>query len=238
MSIYMWREPWPVTKAWIYYDTVNGIISLSSNWTTWYSIADRNLWASYAAISSYWKMFQWWNCYWLASSWSVTLHSWYQNASWYWPWNYFYFSKFCYLNGGFWDTSYNDNLWWWVTKTNAAAQWPCDSWYHIPFRQDWTNIKNVLTALSVPNNKVYQYLLLPYYQWYRNYTDWNIAWTYTGYYWTAEDTWNGTNYAYATAIDGSWWLSLNYVGYRAYWYNIRPFKNEPVQPYEDWTVLY
>ena len=46
MAIYMWREAAPITIAWIYHSPEQWLISLSSDWTNWITIADKNEWAT------------------------------------------------------------------------------------------------------------------------------------------------------------------------------------------------
>ena len=38
--------------------------------------------------------------------------------------------------------SSTDNLWWWVTNTNEAKQWPCPDGYHVPTSGEWTSLYN------------------------------------------------------------------------------------------------
>lgn len=59
MAIYMWRETTPITTAWIYHDTVNGLISLSSDGINWMTIADKDIGATVAwtTSASYWERY-------------------------------------------------------------------------------------------------------------------------------------------------------------------------------------
>lgn len=130
------------TWAWIFWDSNNWYISISSNWEDWITIADKNVWATTVwnywdslSNNNCWSMFQWWNNYWFpAVSWTYTKSTTQVNASSYWPWNYYSSSTLIYQQFG-WDSSQNWDLWWWVT-------WPTATQYDIynRFQLSWTNI--------------------------------------------------------------------------------------------------
>ena len=111
---------WTLWWAWIFRDTVNWLISITSDWTTWYTIQDKNLWATLVYYnwdrldrSNMWNMYQWWNNYWFPSTWSVTTSGTKVNAQNYWPWNYYSSSTF--IKGSLdWSSVQNNNLRWWV----------------------------------------------------------------------------------------------------------------------------
>jgi hypothetical protein len=75
------------------------------------------------------------------------------NASWYWPWNYFSSPTEIISKRNDWSTVRNDNLWWDITNTQEARQWPCATWYHIPTITAW---KWLMSAWwwSVQNNDI------------------------------------------------------------------------------------
>ena len=109
--------------AWIFHNSTLWLISLSSDWTNWITIADKNLWATTVwnrwdtlTDANCWYFYQWGNNYWFPHSWSVTTSSTTVDASWYWPWNYYSSSTFI-VNDSKWDKSNNANLWWAVTWT-------------------------------------------------------------------------------------------------------------------------
>lgn len=117
--LYQWT--W---TAWIYRNSALWLISISSDWTTRYTIADKNLWAT--TVYSNWaslseancgKFYQRWNNYWFPYSWSVTTSSTQVDASNYWPWNYYSSSTFIYRTASpyGWDSSDNNDLRWWET---------------------------------------------------------------------------------------------------------------------------
>ena len=112
---------WTLWGAWIFRNQTDWIISITTNWSTGYTIMDKNLWAT--TVYNSWdtrteancgKYYQWGNNYWFAWTWSVTTSSSTVNASSYWPWNYYSSSTFITVNGS-WDNSYSKNLRWWVT---------------------------------------------------------------------------------------------------------------------------
>ena len=110
-----------IEAGWIFWSSTDWLISLSSDWTTWITISDKNLWATTVwnnwdtlSEANWGKYYQWGNNYWFAWTWSLTT-SWTQvDASVYWPWNYYSSSTFITWNN---DRSsvQNDNLWWWET---------------------------------------------------------------------------------------------------------------------------
>ena len=111
---------WTLWGAWIFWDTVNWIISITNNWSTWCTIMDKNLWATtvynfwdFVSEANCWKYYQRWNNYWFPFTWSVTTSSTQVNAWAYWPWNYYSSSTFITI-GWSWDSSFNNNLRWWV----------------------------------------------------------------------------------------------------------------------------
>lgn len=112
--------------AGIFHDTVNGLISLSSDGINRITIADKNLWAttvynSWDTLSqaNCWYYYQRWNNYGFAWTWSVTTSSTKVNASNYWPGNYYSSSTFITVSISAspydWSSVQNDNLRWWVS---------------------------------------------------------------------------------------------------------------------------
>lgn len=122
--------------AWIYHNSTLWLISLSTDWTTRITIADKNLWATSTDISStdsYWYYYQWGNNYWFATTWSVTTSATPVDATWYWPWNYYNSSTFITASHWtywyYWQSTLNQNLWWWET-------WPTTWWWDIQIRPE------------------------------------------------------------------------------------------------------
>ena len=113
-----------IEVGWIFWSSTDWLISLSSNWQTWITIADKNLWAT--TVWSSWstlsesncgKYYQRWNNYGFPRTWGITTSSTRVDASTYWPWNYYSSSTFITRSSSpyRWDSTDNWNLWWWVT---------------------------------------------------------------------------------------------------------------------------
>ena len=107
------------TNAWIFHNATDGIISISADWTTWITIADKNLWATVVyndgdtlSENNAWWYFQHWNNYMFPFTWSITTSSTKVDTTNYWPWNYYSSSTFIAVSGD-WSSVYNSNLWWW-----------------------------------------------------------------------------------------------------------------------------
>jgi hypothetical protein len=113
---------WTLWSAWIFWNQSDWLISITSNWTTGYTIMDKNLGATTVynnwdtlTQANMWNFYQRWNNYGFPSTWTISKTSSTQvNASTYWPWNY-YNSDTWIINIP-WDSSNNDNLRWWVTQ--------------------------------------------------------------------------------------------------------------------------
>lgn len=119
-TLYDWSSV--ATWAWIFYNATDWLISFSDDWTTWYTIADKNVWAT--TVYNYWDtlsdancwgLFQCWNNYMFPRTWNLPKNSSTPvDASWYWPWNYYYSDV--HITASLRDTTRNWNLWWWQTQ--------------------------------------------------------------------------------------------------------------------------
>ena len=131
-TIYDWSSV--ATWAWVFHNTNKWLISMSKDWTTWITIADKNLWATkvynnWDVVNSAncWYYYQWWNNYsfpWADTSESeITTSDVQVDATNYWPGNYYKSSTFIISNTSpyEWDTSDNYNLWWWVSGWLGSA---------------------------------------------------------------------------------------------------------------------
>ena len=132
-------------NAWIYRNQNRWIISVSWDWTTWYTIMDKNLGAT--TVFNQWdtltdvncgNFYQWGNNYWFAHSWTLTTSSTAVDVTWYWPWNYYSSSTWITVTPRF--TTTNGNLRWWVTWILQA------SWKLIV----WDNLYKIVTSTSAP----------------------------------------------------------------------------------------
>lgn len=240
------KQAQPITTAWIYHSPSLWLISLSSDWTNWITIADKNLWAT--QVYNNWdtlseancgKYYQWWNNYWFPFTWAVTTSSTQVNAQNYWPWNYYSSSTFIIWWWNDWSSVQNDNLWWWVTWTNDAMQWPCDEWYHIPSNTELQTLVNTWIVLGAWSSR-----------WWKNFRiKMKIPFAGCRYY-NSSNTINQGSYGFywsTNAINSANIYTLNFsngtLNYqdaysRTYGCSIRPFKDTPVQPDDSWTVLY
>lgn len=108
-------------SAWVFRNSSLWLISVSWDWTTWYTIQDKNLGAT--TVFNQWDtasdtncgyFYQWWNNYGFPHSWTVTTSSTKVDASAYWPGNYYSSDTFI-TSSTDWSSSNKDNLRWWVT---------------------------------------------------------------------------------------------------------------------------
>lgn len=235
----------PITQAGIYHNASLGLISLSSDWENWTTIADKNLGASevynYGARltnNNSWFMFQWWNNYGFLRSGAEDVSSTEVDTTWYWPWNYYSSSTFISASSD-WSSPSNDNLWWDITDTLEARRWPCGNWFHIPLNQEFQNIWTMMSSFwnaSRRNTACGKFLLMP--------NAGRLTWagslynTWIWYYWTSNISSNTQWSSLYIGIHSDAGMFRWQVDVRMRWLNIRPFKNEPVQPDTSRTVLY
>ena len=236
MGIYMWIE-WhtPITTAGIYHNSDLWLISLSDDWTNWLTIADKNLWATSTDITSensYGNYFQRGNNYPFPTTWTVTTSNTRVNAQDYWPWNYYNSSTF--ITGTSWDSSYNNNLWGWVTDTNIAKRWPCDEWWHIPSLSEVQDLADKLNSVvwRKRQSEFEQYLFM-----------WNAKSRNTNGNISDISAWmfrTATHYSntYANILFFNTTTQSTPNRAKCTGFVIRPFKNEAVQPDSSRTVIY
>ncbi len=121
-----------IEAGWIFWSSTDWLISLSSNWTDWITMQDKNLWATTVwnswdtlSESNCGKYYQWGNNYWFPRTWSVTTSSTQVDASTYWPWNYYSSSTFITRSSYpySWDSTDNWNLRWWDTWIQTIWQY-------------------------------------------------------------------------------------------------------------------
>lgn len=111
-------------SSWIFWNSTDGLISVSWDGTAWYTIMDKNLWAT--TVYNQWDtltdancgyIYQWGNNYWFPHSWTVTTSATKVDVRSYWPWNYYSGNEF--ITSTSRTLIPNDNLWGWVTQ----GQW-------------------------------------------------------------------------------------------------------------------
>lgn len=267
-----WKEVWwewwwgwdPVSTPWIYWDKEDWLISVSSDWTTWMTIADKNLWATevYTKADPYsnsnwfvdydkqfWFLYQWWRNF--PFSWNSIITQAeqvsYSSAK---PWIFIAYK---------WDwlTTPNNNLRWAVTNTYVARRWPCLPWWHVPSRADMTQLDTILQAIwrdwiysdpfswETNDGYILKFTPAPIINVSQNWTIdfataksgwWSTGWSYVQF-WLSDYTSNYW-YFYSDDDDSEWDPAGNYARDRSTWAAIRPFKNEWVQPTTTWEVLY
>ncbi len=149
---------WTLWSAWIFRDQTNWLISIT-DWTTGYTIMDKNLWAT--TVWNSWdgfseancgKYYQWWNNYWFPRSWSITTSSTQVDASWYWPWNYYSSSTFITTSTSpfNWSSVENKNLRWWVSQWQScdlvisAIDTTYTAWDNIDITNNTISAENVI----------------------------------------------------------------------------------------------
>ena len=164
-TLYDWSSV--AVNAWVFHNTTEWLISISWNWSTWYTIQDKNLWAT-AVYNSWdvlsdancWYYYQWWNNYGFPGDTQITTSQTQVDASNYWPWNY-YSSNILRYRRNDWSSVNNDNLWWWVT--------PSWTWCELAISATDTTY-TAWTWISIDANNVISSTATSA-QW------WNITWT-------------------------------------------------------------
>lgn len=146
---------WAIWSAWIFRNQTNWLISITSDWSTWYTIADKNLWATTTysdwdtlTESNMWNHYQWWNNYWFPPTWSISKISTTQvNTSWYWPGNYYESDTF--IKGSKNRSSVdNRDLRWWVTWPQTVTVDRREPVYYGPQPTLWTE-SEILSATDI-----------------------------------------------------------------------------------------
>lgn len=130
-------------SAWIFRDQTNWLISITSDWTTGYTIMDKNLWAT--AVYNDWDALSEANCgtyfqrgnnYGFAWTWNITTSTQKVDASAYWPWNYYNSSTFIRATWD-WSSVQNDDLWWDTTWTIVINNAITNTWVTSVNWQTW-----------------------------------------------------------------------------------------------------
>lgn len=112
------------TNAWIFWDNINWLISISWDGENWITIMDKNLWATSTDVTSgdsFGYYYQWGNNYGFPTFWAVTTSSVKVDVNEYWPWNYYSSDIFITTEERYIEL--NKNLWWgetWVVTLNNA----------------------------------------------------------------------------------------------------------------------
>jgi len=121
----------------------------------------------------------------------------------------------------------------------SDMQWPCDSWFHVPTKDEWDSIYNAgitdwaWTSTGGGNFSTYLKLPLAWNRnsWTGNVQNQNSEW----YYWASTNDSSDSAYGMDFSSSNMWvWLSFR----KPMWFPIRPFKDTPVTPDWTWTALY
>lgn len=244
----------PITTPWIYRNQTKWLISLSSDGSSWITMADKNLWATTVynngdALSqaNCGKFYQWgnnyWFIYWTPDNTSDTrvdasIYSW-QN-----PYSSNVFIKQQWWNSAQTSWTPTTDLWGSITDTLEARKWPCNNWYHIPSKDEWTTIFNMWNTRGIwANNNpawILTYLKIPA-SWYINYNSANINWNwwFTALLTTTQE-YRYAAYSLIIRDNSAYWNNQVSIASVDNWagYSIRPFKNDAVQPDDSRTKLY
>ena len=248
--LYSNDTPQPVW-AWIYHSPSLWLISLSSDWETRITIADKNLWATQVyndwdelSQTNCWNYYQRGNNYWFPFDWSFEKYSTQVDASNYWP----YYESDTFIT---WHNDrssiVNNNLRWNFFDYSSInpRQWPCPEWFVIPSAAyifyDSSGLENIDRFMRDQFwrwwrdlGEAYQrYLKIPL-AWALDTITWtkipNTGW-FWGCYWSLWTRTDKANYiSLESGTEVSWYKSL--------WLNIRPVKQNPVIPDETRTILY
>lgn len=247
-------------SAWIFWNSTDGLISVSGDGTTWYTIQDKNLWATTVFNqwntvndANSWYFFQWWNNYWFPHSWTVTTSSTKVDVTWYWPWNYYSSSTWITTNPR--NSTDNWNLRWWVDGNvllkselknayigeyipNFATQWPCPDGFHVPLTTEWQAVYNIWTTLggwSSDWTNFWIALKLPFAGRRERLSSIVSGQGSNGFYWSP--TPYSSNNAYSLYFNSSNIYHQD-SNNRSHGFSVRCFKNTPVIPTSSWTKLY
>ena len=192
-TLYDWSSI--ASGAWVFYNATDGLISVSGDWVTWYTIQDKNLWAT--TVFNQWDTLTDANCgyfyqrgnnYGFPHSWTVTTSSTQVDASTYWPWNYYSSSTFITWSND-WSSVQNNNLWGgvsqWMRYDPMRLHWAIQTFHRAP---SWPSLKSYeeIIAMSA-DNAVAELNTYPsdYYDKFNS--EWHI---YTNYYRTLSDNWS------------------------------------------------
>ena len=253
---------WDIWYPWIFWNQSEWLITIS-DWTRWYTIMDKNLWAT--TVYNYWDvltdanvgyMYQWWNNYWFPATWTISKTSSTQvDASTYWPnTDNWYYSSDTFITWSYdWSSVHNNNLWWWVTKWHhpaevkkvyywwtlvddySAMRWPCPEGFHVPMISEWQWINTIMTWLNISDGNGWnRYLKLPF-AWYVDYDGFVTGVRNDGYYLTCSPY--QSNLVHKIYINYYDTLNISYTDEKGWANSIRPFKDTFVEPTASWTVL-
>jgi hypothetical protein len=213
------NNPTPFSATTTYWSCNTADIIVCTWIWLWYTVAACNVWTDNAATSStdsnwYWELFQWWNNEWLknasTNSTQVTV-----TVTW-----STYNGNGIFIKGyQNWNTVENLDLWWNITDTDLARQWPCISWYHVPSNQEWINL--IIAGWWANWTEIFNDLKMPL----SGNRDWYNATT---------SSWVNGRYHSSTPHNANWTKRLGFTAttsismgtdWYAEWFSVRCFKN-------------
>lgn len=223
---------WTLGSAWIFWNQVDWLISITDGSNRKYTMMDKNLWATTVynnwdtlTQDNMWNMYQRWNNYWFPSTWTLSKTSSTQvNASTYWPWttNWYYESDTFIKNSTDWSSVTNNNLRWWVSQWTSTKSVEVKNIYIGEYGwKPWSNtvayypLTSETTVNDMSGNN-------------RNLTNNNISfWTFnwvdcaynsTSWRYLSKDLWfkiSDNNFTINMWIYKTWW---EYAGYAFFWW--------------------
>ena len=260
-TVVLWNETPELEATLVWDDSARNAFkyrTITITWDDWtrFVLMDRNLWARVAWNPStnpfttnnttnydsendyYGYYYQWWNNYGFSAkttawvNWPVTVNSDQMPSK---------FSSSTWIKTNPWDNwsssnNYNYDLWWNVTNTDQARQWPCPNWWHVPSRDEWVAIRSAWCqskwySASCSNGQEFaEALLLPTagYRYYSVLGFLNRG--SSGYYWSS--TPNNANYACNLSFNSSY-IGPQDSSSRSYGFSVRCVQSSPT-----WTVTF
>lgn len=230
--------PTPIYAPWIYHNASRGMITMSSDWNNWYTIADKNVGATNVynrwdtlTHANCWDYFQRWNSYWFYTP-LQNVSSTVKDVSNRWQAQTYSSSTFIWWpNMSTWMTSRNPNLW----GTNATKRVWLWSECHLPSSEEWLTLNSYLHTLWITSSEdMSRYLQMPIW-WYIDSWSWNIfrdAWN-VGIYWS--NNFAGDTIYNSSLVLRTWYTPAVTTWNITYGCFVRPFKDEPIQW---WYVIY
>lgn len=131
------------------------------------------------------------------------------------------------------------HAWEWISIQTvddySAMRGPCPEWYHVPTYSNILSISNIFGNLWISWSTWVSYLSIPksWYYWIswgkEHVNDWAYVWTCKngwGWAWNRSWVWNWQDWVPVSSVRTSMWIP------------VRPFKNIPIIPNNQWNVIY
>lgn len=201
--------------AWVFHNLALWLISISWDWTTWYTIHDKNLWAKFVYNSwdtlgqdNCWWCFQWGNDYmfelwWQLSDTSPTA----VDASEYWPLNHYSSSTF--ITKSLWDSSRNRNLWGgvtWIVSNAIINTLIPDENTKTFYLYNWLDLANAQAAYNWVSSWLNAIIQYNWKNYFFNYTgNGYVAFTWATVSWTNNNSDTKINKTWAIFIYQTSW---------------------------------